>query len=46
MMTDGPLGKKIEPPKKPEPPEKWIPCEHNPDYVRSTKTGAVKRKGD
>lgn len=46
MIPEGPLGKKLEPPKKPEPPEKWIPLENHPGYVRSSKTGAVKRKGD
>jgi hypothetical protein len=32
-------------PQKNEPEEKWVAC-HTPGYVRSTKTGAVKEKGN
>ena len=42
----GPLSEKVIPPKPAEPPEQWLPLPSNPDYVKSTKTGAVKRKGD
>jgi hypothetical protein len=46
MIPEGPLGKKVQAPPPPAPPEKWIPLENHPDYVKSTTTGAVKRKGD
>ncbi len=43
----GPLGDlaKPKPADKSEPEEKWLPCS-TPGYVKSTKTGAVKRKED